>query len=245
MADISKLTGSEILDIVVSSSSILGLADKSSSDTTYRATALKWLNLVMGDIANRQQTFHWRWLEKTATFDTVVDQMSYDLPSDIDGYKIFDVRQKTDDVKLKYVEQNVFDTFVPDPDTDSGNPTIYTLWADAIKLWPIPSSAITMHMRYLKQITALADDSATTEIPAKFNSVLIDGAMVYVYKFDPDLGKWDTQQQIYEAGIDKMIRDNAITIDDLPRPISHRTRFGGRDLTYGNKSLLFPLRDFS
>ena len=78
MASISKLTGAGFIDNLMES---VGKIQTKASDTNYRVIALNWLNRIVEDISSRQR--HWKWLEKTSTFDTVADQLSYDLPADI------------------------------------------------------------------------------------------------------------------------------------------------------------------
>ena len=56
---------------------LLVLAEKNSDDVEYRAMGLIWLDLIIKDIQNRQQSFHWRFLETTTTFNTAADDFDY------------------------------------------------------------------------------------------------------------------------------------------------------------------------
>ena len=184
-----------------------------STDTNFRVLALAWLNRTLSDIQSRQP--HWRFLETSATFPTVASQMSYDLPTDIDGYKIFDLRQKDSDVKLTYIDQRRFDELEPDPTTSTGNPYVYTIFADSLRLWSVPSSIITMYIRYMKNIDKLTDSGASdTDIPERFEQVVLDGAKIHAYRYEEGWGDVNSQVALYEAGIQKMITDNSHTNDD-------------------------------
>ncbi len=230
------MTGEKILNILAGSGTQLGLSDKNTSDTDYRAMALDWLNLVNKDISNRQQNFHWRWLEKTSTMPTVEDQHSYDLPDDIDTNKINSIYDRTNNWTYVFISYDEFVRLVPNPSNSTGSARWYTLYATTLRLYPVPSSVYTLFMDYVKTISLIADASVAIDIPAKYDPVIIDGVLVYVYKYDPDLGDWAKQQIVYEAGIKRMIQDNNMSPSEKAIPESHRGRSRGR-LGRG----LFPL----
>jgi hypothetical protein len=216
------MTGAQFLDTLCGSSTVLGLSDKNVNDTTWRATVLGWLNLVLKDISNRQQNFHWRWLEKTVTTPTVIDQHSYDLPSDIDSNKILSVYDRTADRTLIFKPYDEFVRLVPDPSSSTGSAYWYTLFAKTLRLYPIPASVYTVFMDYVKTITDLADDANTPDIPSKYDHIVINGVLEYIYKFDPDMGDWGTQRKAYESGIDNMIKDNNMSPNEIKIPESKR-----------------------
>lgn len=247
MTALTKLSGTQFLDYLVGSDSEIGLLDKNPDDAKYRKFTLSNLNLVLEDIQNRQQSFHWRFLEVTAIAPTVSGQMDYDLPGTsgsappIDTTKLVVVSDRTNDITYTYKPYEIFKRYVADPSNDSGDPYIFTLWANMLKLWPVPNSAFNVFLDYIKLMTKFADDSTTTDIPAKYNHVIIAGALVYAYKFDPQLGDWVKQQQIYEAAVDKMVRDNSLVISELSKSASHRDKYYRRGLVDGKNSTLFPL----
>lgn len=218
------MTGSQFLDFLCGTSTSIGLMDKSGQDTAYRSFMLSCLNLTLKDIQNRQHGFHWKFLEKTATASTVANQLDYDLPTDIDGRKVFGVFDRTQDITYRYIDHDEFTRKVPDPSDNTGDTVWYTIWAGNLKFFPIPDGAWTYYIQYIKQITPLADDSNSCEIPAKYDGVIIDGALRYAYKFDPQMGQEANQIQIYENGILTMQRDNSAQIDNLSVMQSHRYR---------------------
>ena len=233
------MTGKGYLDFIVGISGQYGMADKNPNDTSFRAFVLQCLNLVGKDIQTRQDQWHWRWLEKTVTTTTVAEQMDYDLPDDIDTNKIFKVFDRNNDITYTYVEHDKFLRFVPDPSNNIGSTMFWTFWANKMKLYPIPSDARTVFLKYIQTLSELTDsDSSTWEVPSKYDPIIIDGVMVYVYKFDPEIGDWKTQQQAYELGVQKMQRENSMMIDDLGSTESHRTR--GYPM-YGNRETASPL----
>ena len=170
-------------------------------------------------------------MEKTAIASTVADQIGYDLPTiaggstfDIDTNKIFAIYDRTNDRTYKYIPYEKFVKFVPDPSVNSGESIWWTYWALQAYLFPIPDSVWTMYLDCISLITDWTDAATSNEIPAKYDPVIIDGVSTYVYKFEPKLGNMAVQQQLYEAGIAKMIADNAQMINDDSETQSHRTR---------------------
>jgi hypothetical protein len=295
------MTGQNVLDTICGSSTIIGLADKSTSDTVYRASALGWLNLVLKDIQNRQESFHWRFLEVNLTLTLVDEQFNYDLVtafSTIDPYKVIAVYDKTHDTPITYIDYKKFRQYIANEGNDLSDPLLWTLHQGDICLWPVNSlTAITgtttssglgsyylndtaatfitsgveagmkvnnttdgtsalvvsvdseirltldtdimgnnkaytvsniVYVDYVKTITAATDNSTALDVPAKYDQVLIDGVLVYVYRLDPKLGNWVQQQAIYETGVSKMIRDNSMVIGELPKTNSHRNRLAYR-----------------
>jgi hypothetical protein len=198
---------------------------------------LACLNLVAKDLQNSQLQWHWRFLEKTATASTVASQMDYDLPTDIDTTKIFGVSERTNDITFKYIPYDRFLRLVADPSANVGQSVWWTFWANVLKLYPVPSAVLTMYLNYVSLITAWTDAATSNEVPAKYDLVVIDGAMMFAYKFDPELGDWRTQQAAYEAGKARMIADNNMMIGEIAETESHRNkvRQGRRYGTY------FPL----
>lgn len=238
------MTGSEVLD------DFLKIMDKNSNDTEYRALALIWLDLVFKDIQNRQKGFHWRFLEGTDNFDTAANDFDYVLttiitPDVIDTTKVIHVYDKTNDRTYKYVPYDRFRRRIADETADTGEPYIFSIWSDDLLLYPVPDGIVTTYIDYVKMITAAADSSATCTIPDKYKNVVYDGLKVHGFQFDPDMGDWKAQQQIYEAGIQRMKDENAVVVSDMGRPVSHRAKHMMKDDVDGMKSVYFPIEDAS
>ena len=205
----------------------VGKIQNLTTDANLRSIALRWLRRVIKDISARHP--HWTWLESTQTFPTLNEIMSYDLPLDIDlsGHKLFDLRQYTTPAKLVYISQRRFDELQPDPTIQTGAPLYYTIFATSLKLWPVPDAAINMYMRYIKTIAVISDsETSTTDIPAKFDEVVLDGAKVHAFKYFPEWGDSREQKQIYEGGVLEMKRDNNISLDSENFSYSDRDSAG-------------------
>ena len=233
------MTGAQFLDFLCSKSGQIGLLDKSYNDTSYRAFMLECLNLTLKNIAARQQNFHWRWLEKTATAPTIADQMDYNLPTDIDSNKTYAVFDRTNDITYRFIPYDRFVRLVADPSNNTGDPRFWTFWADVIKLYPVPSSVITIYMNYIKTITTLTDSAgSTTDVPTKYDPVIIDGALSYAYRFDPQLGSWADHQRLFENGVVGMVQDNSMMIAEKVKTESHRDKYNQSG--FDGQTGLFP-----
>jgi hypothetical protein len=230
------MNGAGILDTFCGTSSVLGLMDKNPDDTIFRATALGWLRLVVKNIQQRQKSWHWRFLEKTATAPTATGQHSYDLPTDIDTNKLFAIYERTNNITLTYKPYDEFVRLVANPSASSGTSLIWTFFAKTLRLYPVPASIITMYLDYIKLITSPSDDATALDIPDKYEPVVIDGMLVYGYKFDPEMGDVLKQQAIFEDSILRMEADNRTMINEYTETGSHRDR-----LTHGVE--MFPLND--
>jgi len=235
------MTGQSFLNFLCGTTGQLGILDKNVNDSAFRAFMLQCLNLVLKDIQNEQTNWHWRFLEKTATAPTVADQMDYTLPTDIDTNKIFAVFDRTNDRTYRYIPYERFVKLVADPSNNTGDPTFWTLWANVLKLYPVPSSVITFFMNYIQLITPLTDANTSCEIPAKYDVVVIHGALKWAYQFDPKLGSYADMAALYEKGLDNMKTENATIISEYSVSESHREKYNQNNDVDGKKSLLFPL----
>lgn len=154
--------------------------------------------------------------------------MTYDLPADIDGLKLYSLKRKDPEYKLNYIPQDQLDDSIPDPSVSSGHPTVYTLWSSYVRLWPIPASEITMYLRYIKKITNFADDTTANEIPDKWEDVVLSGALVKAFRLDKRMNEMAFMQAEYDRGIERMQNDNEMIIDYKAVVGEHTTGLGYR-----------------
>jgi len=153
---------------------ILKLCDKNSADTGYRSLALIWFDLVLKDIQNRQQNYHWRFLEvKGAVFDLTADDFDYAfatiLPTTkIDTTKAIHVYDKFNDVTYKFVPYERFRELIADEAETGGDPYIFSLYADNLLLWPVPDYTA---------ITGTADATTVFKLRDSTATFITDGVM--------------------------------------------------------------------
>jgi len=194
-----------------------------TTDTDYRTMALDWVNRTLENISAQQDRWWWRFLEKTGEFDTIVNIMSYNLPDDIDTYKVLTIRDKTNDFPIKFIPIEKFDRIIGNPSESTGQPVWFTLWADVIKLYPVPAGIYTTDVRYIKKITLLTDDEdSTTDLPDKWTDVLLQGALVKAHNFDKDSQAMQICHRMYLDGLDAMKIENNTLIAHIRKTNSHR-----------------------
>ncbi len=222
----------------------LVLTDHNSTDTSYRALALKWLDLILKDISNRQINFQWRFLEVTDSFSTADGDFDYALATilaspklTIDTNKAIHVYDKTNDRTYKFVPYERFRRIIADETNNEGDPYIFSIWSEDLLLWPVPDAVVTAYIDYVRTIPDAADSATVLVIPDKYKKVIIDGMLYYAFQLDKDLGDPILQTKIYEAGISRMIKENADAPAEITQPVSHRDRVDGVDTD------LFPLSD--
>lgn len=106
----------------------------------------------------------WWFNQKVGTFSTVADQELYTATefSDMANVVRIDSMLATSgstDTKLRGVDYSTIED-VQDGSV-SGDPTFYTRYADKIRLYPIPSSVMTMTVSYIYKLAALNADADT------------------------------------------------------------------------------------
>ena len=90
-------------------------------------------------------------------------------------------------------------------------------------------------MSYVKNMTRAGDNATDIDIPQKYKTVVIDGALMWAYKFDPELGNAVDQARCYEygagggpnnikGGVKGMVLDNTMKLDELQKTSSHRVK---------------------
>lgn len=232
------MTGAGIL------TDFLMLTDHNSTDTSYRALALKWLDLILKDISNRQVNFQWRFLEVTDSFNTAAGDFDYVLTTiltspklAIDTNKIIHVYDKANDRTYKFIPYEKFKRIIADETVSEGDPYIWSIWSEDLLLWPVPDSIATVYIDYIRTIIDAVDTATALVIPDKYKKIIIDGMLYYAFQMDKDLGDPVFQTQIYEAGISRMIKENADMPAEIVQPVSHRSRIDGTDTD------LFPIAD--
>jgi len=160
------MTGQGLLD------DFLVLQDRKSTDTSYRALALKWLDLILKDIQSRQDGYHWRFLEVQTFFPTALNTFNYALStiaSDIDTTKVIHVYDKLNDITYKYKPYESFKRFVADEAADGGDPYVFSIFAGNLILWPTPD---------VTPITGSADGTTADKLVDSTASFTTDGTTV-------------------------------------------------------------------
>jgi len=184
--------------------------DKSRNDTTFHNFAQDMLNLSLQEIIAEVP---WaRWIRDEDTITTTASQQYVTLPSDMDIDSFVSMRDETTDRVVRRITPQEADLI--DPGRDMTGDEI--LWwfqrvgtEDRIYFLYQPDSADTLTLMFGN----LVDDTAagsTMPIPAKYESILMDGALAKVWeRVDPDAGIIQLYEQRFRDGIQNRIKRDA------------------------------------
>lgn len=226
---------------------LIAVMEKSSNEPStsggYREVALVWLKHIIKDIGNSQLSWHWRFLEKSATFPTVSGQHTYDQPDDIDTNKMFALYERTNDITYKFVDYNTFVRLVPDPSNHQGDPgRIWTFFGTTIRIFPVPNSVITVFLDYIRVMSNPTDDDTVLDIPDKYEDVVFKGMFEKAVRYDSDLGNLQLAKSEYRDALKRMKDENRMMIGDKrSMSISHKARHSGFHDHEGKNSIFLPL----
>lgn len=177
----------------------------------------EFINQVQNDICGRHP-FGWR-KSLPISLTTIADQAYLNPSAYLPNYgEPLDALELNTPRKLIY--QPVWDINLCDPEwaksssARKGVPTHYNIdWAnERLWLYPIPNSAYSLSVRYLKFAPEISNNSASLFIPSQFHYVVAAGVESLAWQLDEDLKSANAANQRYESGIQRMIElDNGIS----------------------------------
>lgn len=135
---------------------------------------------------------------------TVASTQEYALPTDC----LYVLRATWDQVKLKRIDlkdQDYLDGTLYSGTLSSGQPEHYYEFAGMIGLYPVPDSAKTLKLWYIKQPSQITGVSTTFTIPLLFHHYIIDYALYRMYLKDQDNEKAMVHKRLWDENIQKAI----------------------------------------
>lgn len=113
----------------------------------------------------------WPFYEFTGSFTTQPGVSAYTLTS-VDVNLLSIDRLVGEDFNLTWVDPNRAEaTWLPDQET-AAKPHRFSIWGNAIRLWPKPDQAYDIFIRGYKQATWAADAGAEPDIPEEFHELI-------------------------------------------------------------------------
>jgi len=107
---------------------------------------------------------------------------------------------------LPYRDIREVDSENPDPDdTDAGSPQYWYKYAGMIKVFPMPSSAYTLSLRYYKRPTVISADTAVPEVPSEFEEALVMGAAYRVMQVKDNYDQAGVLQNKFDEILQKLV----------------------------------------
>lgn len=164
------------------------------------ADIIRWINEGQRHIVSTNEGL----LEKIVTANSVVNQQNYTLPTDllIMHSMSFQDLAVTSYTKLKAFSLNQFNEYVDGWDGSTyspGTPSIYTIFAGNIIVFPIPlvSVANAFKIYYTRQPTDVVNNVDTPDLPLLYHDVLVKYCMQQAYETDANFqGVWFKSNEI-------------------------------------------------
>lgn len=164
---------------------------------------IRWVNDGMQEIALQNQLF-----QTLASTDIVAGTNSYEMPPDILTLTLVEyIDSSGNQAKLKYLNYN--EALEITNSTETGTPTIFYTWANAIYLFPRPDTARTGGLRlfYTRQITPVAATTDTPEIPLQYHNRLVEYCLQQAYELDENWQAANVKSQQFSQGV-QQLKDN-------------------------------------
>lgn len=184
------------------------LLDQSTGAGTIEDKVKTWVNKAYRDTMYDPR---FDFLDASSTKLTVSGTQTYDLATDV--ATLTNIRIEANKVNLIHKSPVEFDQMFPDQTTStalSGLPRYYMQFANAavatptIKVQPVPNAVYTMTYRYKKILADLSSDGDLPAFPLNFHQILIDGALIWGYKYQQDQVGMAASRKDFETGLKKM-----------------------------------------
>lgn len=177
-------------------------------------------------------------LQKRGTQNTVVNQASYPLPTDI--LKMHSV--KYDNEKLPVLTLEEFDERYAgvgaNVTQNPGTPSVSYVWAGVLTLYPTPSAIKVLVIDYLYTpplLTSPASDATEIPLPISYHSRIVDYCLAQVAQQDDDMTRYQIKMQEFKTGVQDLKDQPETTYDLYPSfSIDARDMGNGFDDAWGD-----------
>ena len=153
------------------------------------ADIVRWINDGQRAIARQNESI----LEKVATQNATLDEDEYALPADllILHSVTFKASGELSYHHLKGLKRQDFDAFIDGWDgteLSSGSPTVYTIFANKLYLFPRPDAASTNGIKiyYTRKPTDIANDGDSLDVPELYHEAILNYCLKQAYEVDED-----------------------------------------------------------
>jgi hypothetical protein len=150
---------------------------------------LRWINDGQHQIVTQNEGL----LEKSSYTNTVALQQEYTLPTDILILRSVHLKDSTSGAyfNIKYYSFAEFDQYVDGWDqtvSDRGYPTLYTIYAGIVKLFPLPETSQTNGLKiyYNRAPVDVVTSGDSLDIPLMYHEALVKYCLQQAYEMDED-----------------------------------------------------------
>ena len=163
----------------------------------------------------------WPFYEVQDTFSTVADQKDYSLAevgvNITNGLREINAL-RTDNHVITFVGRDEGDVVYPIETNTTGEPWWWSYWAESVRLYPTPSSVLTVSVRGYGDPTAFGAGSADTvspsDLPTPFHVVIATYGLARAYEQQED----PTMANQYFAIFQQEFTNLKARYDDMPAP---------------------------
>jgi len=152
--------------------------------------------------------------EAAGTIALTVGKYKYTLPTDFDMIEsVFDPEST---LRLRPVDLQTFDANNIEV---QGIPTVYTLWAKEIWVYPLPSTAHNLELRYIKEPKTLVAGTDVPDMDPDYLHLLVDYALARAYRSEDDLEAANQHQATFDRDVGKYAAAVQHRIIDKPQQL--------------------------
>lgn len=119
--------------------------------------------------------------------------------------------------RIKPVDLQTFDSYAASE--IESPPVMYTTFKTEYWLWPIPSTADKIQIRYIKRPARMTEASAVPTLAEDYLHLLVDYALARAYRAEDDLEAASAHQQLYERDLRMYEADLMRRQDDRPKQL--------------------------
>ena len=180
-------------------------------DTGFSATEVKnYLNDTQNDVFNE---YRLPFMEATQnyTLDTSTSDITNGTGLPTNYVQALDVLLTTSgrEKAIPYRDIRSIDELYPDADDTTAHaanvPEFWYYYAETIRVYPKPSEAFTVTLRYFKKPTLLSSDSDVPELPSEFEELLIMGASYRILQVKDNYDQAGILQNKYDEILQKLV----------------------------------------
>lgn len=168
----------------------------------YQSRAQQALNEALGRVGRRVDSLQRR---TAATVAVVGGTDTYALPADF--VRLVSLR----DASKRYVLEEVDATVIDTQPAATGSPTLYAVDGSSLLIWPTPSAAVTLTLRYWATPAVMDDDADIPAIPSDYVDLLVTYARSKLFR-------WEDDKQMADQLLADFERDLGLARSDLQAP---------------------------
>lgn len=127
------------------------------------------------------------------------------LPTD--ATQILAVRDATNDTALVPIQGHDVEWIIDPSNEETGLATRYRVFGTTLEIYPLPQSAITVHVEYRQGVNLLDSGSEEPVFPETYHDVLVHGALALAYEDDGNLDKAALQRGRFDSDLAHMVTD--------------------------------------